>query len=304
MAKLDVIGLGVSTVDILARVDHLPAEDEVLPADELILQGGGPVSTAVVALARLGGRAAMLDALGDDWRGRLIVEELAREKVSTAAIRIRPGCTSSTAIVLASRQSGARSIVFRPGNAPELQAEELLPAEIAAAGILHLNGRHGAACIPAARMAREQQVQVSFDGGAQRYRPELDDLLPLVDICIVALEFARRFSGETRPENAARALLRAGPGLVVITDGTRGSDIFPHAGVGFHQPAFAMQKVVDTTGCGDAYHGAFLWGLCQGMSLPQTAALASAVAALNTRQLGGRSALPDLDTALSWMKSQ
>jgi sulfofructose kinase len=301
MAKLDVVGLGVSTVDLLAQVEHLPAEDEVLPADEMIIQGGGPVATALVALARLGGRAAMLDALGDDWRSRLILEEFTREKVLIDSIRIRSDCTSSIAIILVNRQNGSRSIVFRPGNAPELQPQEITPAEIGAAAYLHLNGRHWNACLQAARLARQQQVKVSFDGGAHRYRKEMDDLLPLVDICIVALDFARRFSGETQPEKAARALLRAGPGLVVVTDGTRGSYVFPHGETGFHQPAFDIQNVVDTTGCGDAYHGAFLFGLCRGMSLQQTAALASAVAALNTRQMGGRTALPNLDMALSWI---
>ena len=173
--------------------------------------------------------------------------------------------------------------------------------EIRGASVLHLNGRHWDACKSAAHVARQQQVQVSFDGGAHRYRPEMDELLPLVDICIVALEFAQRFSHETQPKRAARALLHTGPGLVVITDGIRGSYIFPHGEAGFHQPAFKMPQVVDTTGCGDAYHGAFLFGLNRKMTLQQSAALASAVAALNTRDVGGRTALPDLDSTLNWM---
>jgi sugar/nucleoside kinase (ribokinase family) len=102
----------------------------------------------------------------------------------------------------------------------------------------------------------------------------------------------------------AETLWREGPGLVVITDGTKGSWIYPQRGEAFFQPAFLMPAVVDTTGCGDSYHGAFLFGLARGWSLEKTAALASAVAALNSQHLGGRIGLPTLDQALSFLSAR
>jgi sulfofructose kinase len=66
-------------------------------------------------------------------------------------------------------------------------------------------------------------------------------------------------------------LLDSGPGLVVITDGVRGSWSYPREGEWFHQPAYRLPNVVDTTGCGDSYHGAFLFGLLKGMELEQIA---------------------------------
>jgi sugar/nucleoside kinase (ribokinase family) len=68
-------------------------------------------------------------------------------------------------------------------------------------------------------------------------------------------------------------------------------------GESFHQPAYLLPTVVDTTGCGDSFHGAFLFGLLQGMTLQETASLASAVAALNSQRLGGRGGLPSLEQA-------
>ena len=70
----DVIGLGVSVVDVVTLVDHFPAQEEVQRAKAVTVQGGGPVATAMVTLARLGASVAMLDLLGDDWRGGLIRE--------------------------------------------------------------------------------------------------------------------------------------------------------------------------------------------------------------------------------------
>lgn len=301
---LEVIGLGVSTLDIVTLVDHFPAQEEVQRALAVTVQGGGPVATAMVTLARLGARVAMLDALGDDWCGHLIRDEFRHEGVRTDYLKLVPGWTSSIASVLVRQGDGARSIVYAPGTAPQLTATDVPGEVISSARIIHLNGRHWEACLQACEYARASQTQVSFDGGAHRYRPELGELVPLTDVCIVARDFAEQYTRQTDMRKGAEMLLKEGPGLVVITDGTRGSWVYPQEGLPFHQPAYRLPSVVDTTGCGDSYHGAFLFGLVRGLGLEQTAALASAVAALNSQHLGGRSGLPSLEQALSFISAQ
>jgi sulfofructose kinase len=295
MLKIDVVGLGVSTIDIVTLVDHFPAQEEIQRALDMTVQGGGPVATAIVALARLGARAAMLDAVGDDWRGSLILEEFRQEGVETGHIQRCPGRTSATACVLVQRETGARTIVYLPGTTPELSPRDLPREAIESARILHMNGRHPEACPQACRWARAAGALVSFDGGADRYRPEMRALLPLTDICIVARDFAEKYSQEKEIPAAAARLLGEGPRLVVVTDGTLGSWIYPRDGRAFHQPAYRVPEVVDTTGCGDAYHGAFLFGLLQGWPLEKVASHASAAAALNAQHLGGRRGLPNLE---------
>src|SRR5512142_3208173 len=127
---------------------------------------------------------------------------------------------------------------------------------IRSARILHVNGRHWQACMAAVRAARAAGVQVSFDGGAGRYRPELNELVPLTDIAIVARDFAEKYTSRMDIARAAEKLLSDGPGLVVITGGTEGSWIYARDGQSFHQEAYLMPRVLDTTGCGDSYHGA------------------------------------------------
>ncbi len=156
----------------------------------------------------------------------------------------------------------------------------------------------------AVRIAREAGVRVSFDGGAGRYRLELRELIPLTNVCIVARHFAEDYTGESDPAQAAQSLLRAGPDLVVVTAGTRGSWVHARDGRAFHQPAYLFPKVVDTTGCGDSYHGAFLFGLLKGMSLKGSAALASAVGAMNSQQLGGRAGLPTYEQAQAFLEER
>jgi sugar/nucleoside kinase (ribokinase family) len=295
--KFDVVGLGVSTLDLLLVVDELPGEEGVQRALESVLQGGGPVATAMVALVRLGSHTAMLDKVGDDWRGKLIIDEFKKEGVATEWMRIASGCGSSIASIMVRKGDGARSIVFSPGDAGELGPDELPEDVIVTSRILHLNGRHLAACRKAAQLARAHGVKVSFDGGANRYREDVPDLITLTDICIVARQFAFAFSGAEDVKTAARSLLDAGPEIVVITAGAEGSWIFLRNAEAFHQPAFNVGSPVDTTGAGDAYHGAFLHGIVTGLNLKGCAVLAAAVAALNTRKLGGRSALPTMAEA-------
>jgi sulfofructose kinase len=294
-SRFDVLGLGASTVDILSLVDHFPAGEEVQQAHQVTIQGGGPVATALVTLARLGVRTAMLDVLGDDWRGEVILHEFEREGVCTDYLRPVENAASATSSILVRRRDGARTIIFAPSTAPPLSPNGAPAGLIASAKILHVNGRHWEACLQACRHARDSGVKVSFDGGAHRYGSNINQLIPLIDICIVAREFATAYTQASNLEQAADILLAAGPELVVITDGAKGSWVYPQNGPSFHQPAYLLPQVVDTTGCGDSYHGGFLFGLVRGYDLAHSAALASAVAALNTRQLGGRGGLPTLE---------
>jgi sugar/nucleoside kinase (ribokinase family) len=291
----------------LTLLPHFPSEEEVLQAAAQRLEGGGPVATALATLGRLGARTALLDCQADDWAGEQIRQGLAADGVETGFIQVVPGARSTTATVLVTQAEGRRTILFHPAQAAvggELAlAPEYLPLELLeGAAFLHLNGRHLSACLAAARAARSNQARVSFDGGAGRYRPALDELLGLCDICLVALDFAQQCTGREEPGAAAEALLARGAQIAGVTAGARGAWIASRTGEHFHQPAYRPPQLLDTTGCGDAYHGAFLFGLLKGWELCRTAAFASGVAALNARELGGRSGLPSLEEALMFME--
>ena len=79
---LDIVGLGVSTLDFLTLVDEFPSREGVQRAHDCVLQGGGPVATALVTAARLGVRTAMIDRLTNDWRGRQIQADFGAAGVS------------------------------------------------------------------------------------------------------------------------------------------------------------------------------------------------------------------------------
>ena len=194
--QIDVIGLGASTVDVLTLVEHFPTQREVQQALSTVIQGGGPVATALVAVSRLGGRTSMIDSIGDDWVGDLVLRDFQREGVGTQTIEIHQGQTTSISNIIVSALDGARAIMFQPGSAPEPTLSESQRTAIQSARILHLNGRYSKACIQAIELAKAANVLVSLDGGAGRFRPEMRTLVPLTDICIVAKDFAEKYRGE------------------------------------------------------------------------------------------------------------
>lgn len=300
---LDLVGLGASTIDLLTVVERFPAGREAQPAAAMTIQGGGPVATAVVAAARLGAKTAMIDSIGDDWAGERVLQEFQQEGIRTDTIDVQHGHTTSISNILVAAESGARAIMFLPASVSELALSESQKEAIRSARMIHLNGRHWNACQEAVELAKQQNVRISFDGGANRFKPEMKALVPLTDVCIVAKEFAERYTGEKELSTSAELLLAEGPEIAVVTNGREGSWVCTREGLSFHQPAFLFPQTIDTTGCGDSYHGAFLAGLLRGLTVRQAAALASAVAGMNTQSLGGRAGLPDLESVTKYLLS-
>jgi sugar/nucleoside kinase (ribokinase family) len=235
----------------------------------------------------------MIDRQGDDWTGREIRAELESHGVCTRYCLAQSGASSALASIWVREADGARSIAYSPSTAAPVSSADLPEGVIESARILHSNGRHEGAWFEAARRAREAGVAVSFDGGAHRFRPEMRNFLPWIDLAIVSLDWAERCTGKANPSDASQALAELGPELVVVTAG-RGGSWIQSGRVVFHQPAFCLPETIDTTGCGDVYHGAFLTGWAWDWPLHRCAQVASAAAAMNSCALGGRGALPTL----------
>ena len=302
--EIDVVGLGVSTVDILNRIEHFPTTDEVQETLETSIQGGGPVATAIVTLARLGASTAMLDMIGDDWRSNIIRQGFEQEGVNTEHLIASAGHTASISTILVQAGSGSRAILFSRGTSGEYPEGNIPEHLIQNARFLHINGRHLKASRLAMKSIHAAGGKVSFDGGAQRFKSADLELLPDVDLAIVALDYAEQCLGIHDPAGAAKELIRVGPSVAVVTDGIRGSWIAEKNGQTFHQPAFCLPQTIDTTGCGDSYHGGFIFGMLLGWDLPTCAEWASAVAAINSQTLGGRAGLPASDQVKTFLQSR
>lgn len=262
--KYEVIGVGAATRDRFLLVEAFPVGEGVTEVLAVAEDEGGPVATALAVLEMLGHRCRLVDGAGD----------------------------KAESVILVRRCDGARHILFSQSRGEEPLAEEVKAEWFEGVRLLHVNGRHEAAARQAVRCAEAAGVKVSFDGGAGRYRESIRDLVEASQVLIVAREFAERLTGEEDLPEAAKVLCGLPKAeVVVITDGVRGSWVWSRDGEAFHQEAVAVPAVVDTTGCGDVYHGAFLHGLLSGWPLKECAVFASQWAAETATGLGGRWAM-------------
>ncbi len=253
-----VIGIGAETRDEFFIVPEFSAQEHVEEAAAHAEDKGGPVATALAVLKAHGHECTLVDG-----------------EPAHAAILVR-------------QRDGARQIVFMPSSTsePVFEANCLEGAQL-----LHINGRHENACRDAVRHAQAQNVEISFDGGAGRFRESIRDLFETSHVRIVSRDFAEKCSGSTDLTEMAAKLLQPPARLLVITEGTRGSHVWTPDGTHFHQPAFKAEPLIDTTGCGDVFHGAFLHGWLSEWSLERCASYASRLAAKNAEGLGGRHVL-------------
>lgn len=288
----DVIGLGYCSEDYLGLVSAIaPFDGDTVSMLDFARDGGGPVSTALVTLARLGAGTAYLGVLGDDDPGRFLLEAFEREGVGAAFVQRQAGGRTPVCMVLVEEGTGRRSINCYRGTLRDYELTDPARAALKTARFLHVDGHALGAVEEAAAIVHAGGGQVVFD--ANRPRPQIERFLRCTDVLIAAERFPQAFTGEADRLEASRRLMEWGPRMVITTLGARGC-FCATSEEHFLVPGFRL-PVVDTTGAGDAFHGAFIFGLLQeGWSLYETARFANAVAALNCRRLGGRRGLPTL----------
>ncbi len=289
-----VVGVGQCAYDIVGSLDNYPQVDQKTELLDISFQGGGPVATALVTLARLEVETAICSRIGGDLFGERIRDSLFAEDVDCSALYVDPKGTSQLAFI-AVDAAGKRTIFWHRGTARPLSASEIDSELINSADVLHLDGLHYEAAYASAVLARKHGVTTVLDGGTLRERTL--ELLPLIDHVVVSEKFAGQLCADMSVPEALNCLLDYGAVAATVTCGDQGSWTTERGGEMFHQPAFVVD-VVDTTGCGDVFHGGYIYGLLQGMSIRESVRFAAACAALKAQATGGRIGIPSLSEVL------
>ncbi len=296
----EAVGLGQCCIDYLGTVEQYPELNQKEEVSNLTIQGGGPVATAMVTLSRLGASTAFIGKISDDYFGSLIKEGLAADLVNIDHIIVEKNKTSQFAFIVIEKETGKRTVLWSRATIAPMKPEEINRDVINTSRVLLLDGLMEESSMAAAAYARDAGVTIVVDAGSMREGALA--LVSLSDYFIASEDFARQFSPGNDPKSAAIELLKLGAGTVIITLGEKGSICITSESY-FYQPAFKV-KAVDTTGCGDVFHGAFIFGLLQKWDIVETIRFASATAALKCRAIGGRTAIPDLRDVEEFMENE
>jgi len=283
-----VAGLGQCSLDFLCTIDQYPPPDTKCEFDDFLIQGGGPVATALVVLSRWGIPARFAGVVCPDRFGRMILQGLNEEQIDTSAVRIQEGSRSQFAFICAEKETGKRTIFWGRPDASPFPPVGLPEDFLTGVDALHLDGLFMDASLHLARKAKECKIPVILDAGSMR--PGMLDLIRHTDHLIAAENFIGQYLPESSLTSRLAKLKQMGPQVVTVTLGQQGS-VSLWEDIPYRLPALTVQAR-DTTGAGDIFHGAYIYGLMQGWEAPERIRWATVAAGLSCQSLGGRSGIP------------
>ena len=269
--SVEAVVIGSLNMDLVVRAPRAPSAGETIHATEFRLVPGGKGANQAVAMARLGGRVAMVGRVGADSFGSTLVEGLHQDLVSVSHVHRDPDIPTGVALIIVD-DSGQNRIVVYPGANGRLERADVdaaavlvqqarflvlqleIPLEIVAHAI-ELAVKHGVPVV--LNPAPATPLPGRLLAGVDLLVPNETEATILTGIGVVDLHSA---------EEAGRQLLAQGPRTVIITLGARGALVVAEHGAE-HIPAPPVE-VVDTTAAGDAFVGGLVVGLVRGLALP------------------------------------
>jgi sulfofructose kinase len=283
-----VLSLGNAALDVITVVDRLPLPDEKLLTDKVFIDAGGPAATAAATATRLGVSVKLAAVVGDDSVGDMICDLNRRDGIDVSLIVKQAGGISPISMVVAN-QGRYRAIIWSLGDTGPYQLSMEITKDSEASDLLLLDGKEMVCGMELARNRRKLGALTMLDAGTLR-----EGMLELLGECqLVGMshKFATQLIGEFDPRLALEKVRSLGVEYTIVTAGADGCWFMGADGFLLHQPAFPVD-VVDSTGAGDIFHGAWAAAMLRGMGWREQLRYASGAAALGCRFPGGRAGIP------------
>lgn len=300
--RFDVLGLGTVAVDELIVAETYPAADAKTRVRSAERQCGGLTAIALIAASRLGAKCAYAGILGTDDLSQYAVSQLRKEKLDLRFLRRRAGAPPVHSFIVVDAQKHTRNVFSHRAVEYKLPAHWPPRRLIESTRVLFVDHSDLPSMIRAAKIARAAGIPVVAD--LERHSgPRFEELVALVDHLILSERFALKFSGARSIAGALEKMWRTDRKIVAITCGARGVWYLDESGKVKHQPAFVV-KTLDTTGCGDVFHGAYAAALARQVPTHERFRFASAAAALKAERLGAQAGIPRRLTVMNFLKQQ
>lgn len=285
---MKIIGIDYPCIDLGVICDELPEDGGWAPIRQSTLMGGGKIPNALVAAARLGAQTGIAGSVASDSYGIKCREDLEFNGVSTEKLLERPG-TTGLCICISDLATGGKRCIESVAQYERMRPSELDEEYFADADMLLLYEMDETA-VAAAEITRRHGGLVLVDG--DEYDGRTQKSLKLVDVLIMSEYYYRALFGDSGDfETCLESICKAGPSVAIVTLGAEGcAGVAPNGF--FRLPAFSGNRIMDTTGAGDVFHGAFGYFYCTGLNAGESARYASAVSYIKCSRPGGRTAVP------------
>jgi sugar/nucleoside kinase (ribokinase family) len=314
-AKYDVLGIGNAIFDVLVQTDegflarHGMNKGSMALIDEgraaaiyrdmgpAVEMSGGSAANTIVGVANLGARAAYVGKVRDDQIGRMYIHDIRAAGVAFETKPAADGPATGCSYILVTGD-GERTMNTYLGAAQDLTPADIDPAQVAASALLYLEGylwdpkNAKEAFVKAAGIAHQagRQVALTLSDSfcVDRYRDEFLGLMRNGTVDLVFANEAELHSlYQTADFDTALGQMRSDARLAVVTRSEKGCVVASKESV-TAVPAFAVDKVVDTTGAGDLFAAGFLFGLARGVGYEKAGRLGALAAAEVIQHIGAR----------------
>jgi ribokinase len=298
MAKPEIVVVGSFNMDMVLKLEKLPAPGETIIGGSFLMADGGKGANQAVAAARLGAEVTFVARVGADMFGRQAIQDLQKEGINTDYIVADDTDPSGVALIFVDR-GGENSIGVASGANDKLSEVDIDAAKAkvinARVMILQLETplpvvRH------AARLAADAGVKVILNPApAQKLdEPLLRDLTVLTpNEGEAELLTGVQVRDEMSASRAAQSLRVGGVDTVVITMGAKGSFLATRD----REELVPTKEItpLDTTAAGDAFNGALALALAEGADWLEAVDFANGAGALTATRMGAQPSLPTAD---------
>ena len=290
--------LGIFVADLTFRTDRMPRQGETVIGNSFKLGPGGKGSNQAVAARRAGAEIMFITKIGKDTFGDIAMKLYADEGINSEFIWEIPNIATGAAGIMVNEKSGDNSIIVVPGVADALVPDDLDEAE---SGIAECAFFMASLEVPIPVMqrgleiAKRNNVPTILNPAPAVTLP--DEVYGLCDYFTPNETEASFLAGipvdtKEQASEAAQIFIERGVKTAVITLGENGVYV-QNTNLSQHIPAFNMgNKVIETTGAGDAFNGGFACALAEGIPLTDAIRYGSATAAISVTRLGTAPAMP------------
>ncbi|MCG8515647.1 MAG: carbohydrate kinase family protein [Halanaerobiales bacterium] len=307
MEKVEVVALSAASIDIVLKVDHLPGNDQKVVGTHIGDIPGGTIANFACAISRFGLKTGWIGQVGDDREGQLLLEDFIRFNVDTKYVTIEPGKKTNFTVILIDH-SGEKSIVVVPTIKTPADLTPLQKNYIKQARLLYAAPYDLDYFIKATSFAQENKTLVCTDleDNSALNRDNVARVLKLADLVIFNRDGFINIYGEHALfdqeifTETAKEIIDYGVKLMAVSMGSNGC-LLVNPTTQLNIPAIKV-KVTDTTGAGDCFNAALVYGYLKKWDLASTGIFANAAAALAITAYGARGNLPDPTTVLNFCR--
>lgn len=302
MKKYDIVAIGDANIDITLKVDHLPTHDDKVLGVKIAEQIGGTVANCSCVCGSLGLKVTSSSRNGFDLDAKKITDEFSKYNIDLSYVDYIQDFEANKAYIMLDA-SGEKSLIYVP-TPNNSYSDDLLEKAIAQSAYIYTMPGNKEKFAKIAHFAQKHQTKIIVDIETTiiENREDLDNILHWVDIAIFNHNGFLKAIKEDPTEKTLTPLFKEfNLDSIVVTMGSKGVCAFD--GQFAYREGFSV-PVVDTTGAGDTFNAAFIYGVIQNYPLQKSLLFASAAAAISIGGVGPKGIMPTKSLIHNFLKER